>query len=82
MHPLILAAVFILVLASLALTDTTHCTTREDAQAQRWVTTCMHGSRVATTYDAQAQRWRTDIMRAPKGDKVPGGWPVPGKLPR
>jgi hypothetical protein len=58
------------------------CATREDTQAQRWVTTCTDGSRAVTKYDAQAQRWYTDIVRAPKGDKAPRGWPIPGKPPR
>ncbi len=62
--------------------DTTRCTTWEDAQAQRSVTTRTDGSRAVTKYDAQAQPWRTDIVRAPKGDKAPRGWSTPGKAPR
>jgi hypothetical protein len=76
------AAGLILALASPALADTTHCTTREDAEAKRLITTCTDGSRAVSRYDAQAQRWYTDIVREPKGDKTPKGWPTPGKAPR
>ena len=55
------------------------CTTREDPQFQRLITECTGGARAITKYDKQFQRWRTDIVRAPKGDKPPRGWPVPGK---
>jgi hypothetical protein len=26
--------------------------------------------------------WYTDILKAPKGDQAPQGWPTPGKAPR
>lgn len=61
MRRIILAAVFILALASPTLADTTHCTMREDEQAQRLVTMCTGGSRAMSHYDGQAQHWYTDI---------------------
>jgi hypothetical protein len=79
MRRIILAAVFILALASAALVHTTHCTMWEDEQAQRLVTTRTGGSRAVTTYDAQAQRWRTDIVRAPQGALLPRGGPRPSR---
>jgi hypothetical protein len=79
MRRIFLATGLMLALVTPALADTTHCTTREDAQAQRLITTCTDGSRAVSRYDAQAQRWYTDVIRKPQGDKAPRGWPMPGK---
>jgi len=79
---LILAVGLLLLLVTPALADTARCTTREDAQAQRWVTTCTDGSRAVTKYDAPAQRWRTDAIRKRQGDKSLQGSPMPGKTGR
>jgi hypothetical protein len=62
--------------------DTTRCSTREDVQAKRLITTCNDGSRSVSRYDVQAQRWYTDIVRAPESDKALRGWRVPGKAPQ
>ena len=57
------------------------CITREDPALQRWVTECTDGSRAITRYDAPFNRYRTDVITPPQGDKLPRGWPVPGKAP-
>lgn len=49
--------------------DPVHCTTREDRQFRRWVTTCTDGSRAVSKWDEQFQRWRTDITKPAPGEK-------------
>jgi hypothetical protein len=45
---------------------TVGCTTREDPQFKRLVTTCNDASRAVTRYDEQFKRWRTDIIERGK----------------
>ncbi len=59
-----------------------HCTTREDPAFQRWVTECTDGARAVTRYDEAFKRWQTDVVRPPKSDRPPAGWPSPGKPSR
>jgi hypothetical protein len=43
------------------------CSTREDAQAQRWMTRCADGRQFIHRYEAQAKRWET-------AERTPGQW--------
>jgi len=58
--------------------DRVQCTTREDPQFQRLVTTCTDGSRAVSRYDEQFKTWRTTITPAPgterghEHDRTPG----------
>jgi hypothetical protein len=79
---IIFAMALILLMVTWASVGTVQCTTREDTEPKRWVTTCTDGARAITRYDEELQRWNTQIITPPKGDKPPPGWPVPGKLPR
>jgi hypothetical protein len=79
MQRIILAAVFILALASPTLADTTHCMMRQDEQAQRLVTMGTDGSRAMSHYEKQFKRWHTDIIRAPQSDKLPRGGQRPSR---
>jgi hypothetical protein len=54
--------------------DPLRCTTREDRQMKRLITTSAEGARAITKYDEQFKTWRTNIIRAPRGDKSPRGW--------
>jgi hypothetical protein len=46
--------------------DRVQCTTREDAQFQRLVTTCTDGSWAVSRYDEQFKAWRTDVVQPGK----------------
>jgi hypothetical protein len=61
-----------------AMAGTVHCTTREDPQFKRLVTTCTDGSRAVTRYDEQFKRWRTEVITPGAAEKEmqkkTGGW--------
>jgi hypothetical protein len=56
--------------------DHVPCTTREDRQFKRLITTCTDGSRAVSRYDAQLKRWRTDVTTRGPGEKL-RQWPNP-----
>jgi hypothetical protein len=82
MRRIIVAMGLMLALASITRTETASCTTRYDDAFKRWVTECSDGARAITRYDEQFKRYQTDIITPPKGDKLPHGWPMPGKRPQ
>jgi hypothetical protein len=49
---------------------TVHCTTREDPQFKRLVTTCNDGSRAVTHDDEPFKRWRTAIVKLGKAGEA------------
>ena len=48
-----------------AMAGTVHCTTRQDPQSKRLVTTCRDGNRAVTRDDEALQRWNTPSTPAP-----------------
>jgi hypothetical protein len=67
-----LAALMGIPLSALA-GDPVRCTTREDRQMKRLMTTCSDGCRAVSRYDEQFKRWRTEIIKQGPGEK-PRGW--------
>jgi hypothetical protein len=82
MYTIILAVLLMLAPFVAHAGGSTTCTTRYDEPFQRWATECSDGARAVTRYDAAFQRYQTEIVRPPKADKPPAGWPAPGKAPR
>lgn len=72
----------IVALVSPALAGPVHCTSWEDRELKRLVSTCTDGARAITRYDEEVKRWHTEMIRPPKDDNAPAGWPVPGQPPR
>jgi hypothetical protein len=56
---------FWLAAMSPAMAGTVHCTTRQDPQFKRLVTTRSDGNRAVTRDDEELQRWNTQITPAP-----------------
>jgi hypothetical protein len=59
------------------LASTVMCTSWEDRELKRIVTTCTDGARAITRYDEDLKRWTTEIITPAQGEKPPTGVTIP-----